>query len=121
MHENKCSQIVRYCFAMNDLVLASLLSTLSTNFSYLVAIDKLEQLFVQLELLFVHSCDSCAAVLILRGIIYSCADFNQLLEGKNAMVIQITSPSRLAYAILPVAIVPSPIVVYDFPEVMIDK
>lgn len=33
---------------MNDLVLPSLLSTLSTNFSYLVAIDKLEQLFVAL-------------------------------------------------------------------------
>jgi hypothetical protein len=37
------------------------------------------------------------------------------------MVIQIASPSRLSYAISPVPIVPSPIVVYDFPEVMIDK
>jgi hypothetical protein len=101
VHEHKCSQIVIYCFAMNDLVLASLLSTLSANFSYLVAIDRLEQLFVQLELLFVHSCDSCAAVLILRGIIYSCADFNQLLEGKNAMVIHsYRSPRRQGFPML---------------------
>jgi hypothetical protein len=98
VHEHKCSQIVIYCFAMNDLVLASLLSTLSTNFSYLVAIDRLEQLFVQLELLFVYSCDSCAAVLILRGIIYSCADFNQLLEGK--MPWSYRSPRRQGFPML---------------------